>query len=430
MVSITSVISLFILLLATYSYSAPIQSENDYTTGATMVDHGHPANLQLVEGKESASVPNLEKERVFAKLEDEESSTPGAFTHSPRQLNEFSEESSTPGAFTHSRRQSNEYRAESRTPCTFTHSRRQSNEFRAESPTFGDVTRSPCTHESISFPSSPVKDNLQDKRQFYVKLSSTTESPSETKREFDEYESSTMESGKREFDEYGSSTMESEKRDFDEYGSSTVEPVQRSLFEYSTSAMETATSFNQRAVSQDEVPETFEVSTPFSTEEQPETVEVSTPVSTEEQPEIEKNVEPSSSVDSFAKSTDLLQPQETTEEQPGSSDTNSELKPTVNFQPGQVRQTKTQSSKSKSSKSKSSAESTDLLQPQETTEEQPEFSNTKSELKPTAKFQPAKVHQTKIYSSKSSKSESESSSSNSESSVQYYGQPSGSSRLF
>jgi len=72
MASITSVISLFILLLVTYCYSIPIKPENgiltptdEFTTGKTIVDHENKINMQLMTDDELKGVPNIHKQRIF-----------------------------------------------------------------------------------------------------------------------------------------------------------------------------------------------------------------------------------------------------------------------------------------------------------------------------------------------------------------------------
>jgi len=61
----TSIISFFVLLLITYSYSAPVEKVHDsstvhydFTTDKTMADHG------LIHGEQSTGTPNIHKKRV------------------------------------------------------------------------------------------------------------------------------------------------------------------------------------------------------------------------------------------------------------------------------------------------------------------------------------------------------------------------------
>jgi len=219
MASITSVISFLILLLATYSYSAPtVTPEYEFTTGTMLVEHQTPATLILMKNPGSVSVSNIQKPRSFNGLDSEELTT---IESEKRGLTESSEESSTIDPV-----------------------RREFNEF------------SPSTVE-------PVKRGLTESSE-----ESSTIDP--VKREFDEYSFSTVEPIKRGLTESSeeSSTIDPVKREFDESSFSTVAPVKRGFFKYSTPDMETATTFNGRAIGEEGV-ESFDLTTPFY-EEQPE----------------------------------------------------------------------------------------------------------------------------------------------------------------
>jgi len=83
MASITSVISLFVLLLATYCYSAPIQQEYlsatpDYesTSGKTIIDRENTINMHLLTDEETTDLPNIDKEQTSDILRVVESTTP------------------------------------------------------------------------------------------------------------------------------------------------------------------------------------------------------------------------------------------------------------------------------------------------------------------------------------------------------------------
>jgi len=63
-------ISFFVLLLATYCYSVPVNPPLDsptpdyeFTTGKTIVDHDNKINMHLMSDEESTGVPNIHNER-------------------------------------------------------------------------------------------------------------------------------------------------------------------------------------------------------------------------------------------------------------------------------------------------------------------------------------------------------------------------------
>jgi len=72
MASITSVISVVVLLLVTYSYSIPVYHvsefstpDYEFTTGQTIVSHENIVNMQLVNEDESTVVPSIHTPRSF-----------------------------------------------------------------------------------------------------------------------------------------------------------------------------------------------------------------------------------------------------------------------------------------------------------------------------------------------------------------------------
>jgi len=82
MVSITSVISFFILLLATYSYSAPIEHEYEtsttkyeFTSGKTTVDQGDKVKKNIISDDESTHTPTIHEKRLSEKSNSEEATT-------------------------------------------------------------------------------------------------------------------------------------------------------------------------------------------------------------------------------------------------------------------------------------------------------------------------------------------------------------------
>jgi hypothetical protein len=70
MSSIKSIISCFILLLITYSYSLPVEPKDEiskpfleFTTGTTIVDNENKINMRLVPDEETSSVPDIHDKR-------------------------------------------------------------------------------------------------------------------------------------------------------------------------------------------------------------------------------------------------------------------------------------------------------------------------------------------------------------------------------
>jgi len=82
MASITSVISIFVLLLATYCYSLPVSSPIDgskpgleVTTGQTMGDHENNAHLHLATEEELKKMPNIHRPQASAERDSGETAT-------------------------------------------------------------------------------------------------------------------------------------------------------------------------------------------------------------------------------------------------------------------------------------------------------------------------------------------------------------------
>jgi hypothetical protein len=77
-----SVISFFILLLATYSYSAPIgqeygnsTAEYEYTTSPIIVEHVSFVNMHLISDDESTSIPTIQNSRSSEESNSDEVTT-------------------------------------------------------------------------------------------------------------------------------------------------------------------------------------------------------------------------------------------------------------------------------------------------------------------------------------------------------------------
>jgi hypothetical protein len=259
MASITSVISFFILLLATYSYSAPIthRYENstaqfELTTGTTIVEHVTSVNMQLVSDDESTVVPNIGKNQPSVGYNSEEATTSGVH-HSLRSF----QESSSPTDESNEKRSADESKEKRGAD--------ESNEKRGV-------------------------DESNEKRDA---------DESKEKRDADE---SKEKRGVDESNEKRSADESKEKRDADEpkeRRGADESNEKRSVDEFMYTTIETSTDFNRRATRPVESQEEFETSTPFYSANH---IKFTT------------DFEPSSSVDSFAKSTGLLRDDQTTEQ--------------------------------------------------------------------------------------------------------------------
>jgi len=221
MASITSVISFFILLLATYSYSAPVVQEHDdsiprfeFTTDTTRVERGKPVIMELVSDDESTVVPNVDHKRWTFDSSREEATTSRDMTRPLRTVEESHSEEATTSDMHHALRTVEESHSEEATTSDLHHSLRS----------FEDPSSSPSG-----------------------------------------------ESG--------------EKRSID-------------IDEFMYTTMETSTDFNRRAIK------------PIKSQEK---VETTTLFQSENQKKLTKEFEPSSSADSFAKSTGLLHDGQTKE---------------------------------------------------------------------------------------------------------------------
>jgi len=90
MASMTTFISFFVLLLATYSYSLPLgeffgnsTADYEFTTGHTIIDHNNTFIMHLVNEEDSTNVPTIHKVREYDEqvpVEDESisSTTPAS----------------------------------------------------------------------------------------------------------------------------------------------------------------------------------------------------------------------------------------------------------------------------------------------------------------------------------------------------------------
>jgi len=240
MASITSVISFFILLLATYSYSAPVVQEHDdsiprfeFTTDTTRVERESPVIMELVSDAESTVATNVDHKRRSFDSSREEATTSIDMSRPLRMVEEsHSEEATTSIDMTRPLRMVEESHSEEVTTSDMHHALRTVEESHSEEAKTSDMQNVLRTVEDPS--SSPSDDS-------------------------------------------------SEKRSIDE-------------FMYTT--METSTDFNRRAIKPIKYQEKVETTTLFQSENQK---------------KLTKEFEPSSSADSFAKSTGLLHDGQTKE---------------------------------------------------------------------------------------------------------------------
>jgi outer membrane biosynthesis protein TonB len=268
MASITSVISFFILLLATYSYSAPVAYEYEnstpqfeFTTGTTIVEHVTSVNMQLLSDDESTVVPNMGKNQPSVDFNSEEATTSGVH-HS---LHSFLQSSSPSG-------ESNEKRSVD-----------ELKEKRGEDEPNEERSADEPNEESSA-------DEPNEKRSADEPKEKRGEDESNEKRTADEPKEKR---GEDESNEKRSADESKEKRSEDE------SKEKRGVDGFMYTTMETSTDFNQRAIRPVESQEEFETSTSFYS--------ANHMIFT-------TDFEPSSSVDSFAKSTGLLHSDQTTEQ--------------------------------------------------------------------------------------------------------------------
>lgn len=139
MASLTSVISFFILLFVTYSYSLPFVPKSvsttpqyEFTTGTTTVEHGLVPSMQLLSDEESTGVPNLHKPRSSNDSSSEEFTTSNYVTFSPREFPEDEFTSTTPESESSEKRNFEEL--SSTTPESESNEKRSFGEFSSTTP--------------------------------------------------------------------------------------------------------------------------------------------------------------------------------------------------------------------------------------------------------------------------------------------------------
>jgi hypothetical protein len=215
-----SVIPFFILLLAIYSYSAPIGQEYgisttgyEYTTGQTIVEHVNSVTMNLISDNESTGVPTIQTPQSSEESNSIEVTT-DYVTHSSRTYEESPYPTSTE---TYKKRNDDEYSGSSE---------KESNEKRSL--------------EESSYPSSTET----YKKRSNDETSDSSESESDEKRSLEEssYPSSTETYKKRTVEDFLYTTLESSI----EFNQRAIRPVQsqeilESSTVYSTNPIKTTT---------------------------------------------------------------------------------------------------------------------------------------------------------------------------------------------
>jgi len=183
MASMTSVISLFVLLLVTYSYSKPVGEqynsstpEYPFSTDETTVQNGSSSYMGSMSYEVTTGVSDIHHPRSVTDLSDEETTTAGDVTVWSRSVGESeSEETTTPDDVTVSARSLRESESE-------------------ETTTAGDVTvSSRSVGESESEETTTPVDVTVSPRSFVISSFSSS-TPSEEEPNFNEFSSTTIES--------------------------------------------------------------------------------------------------------------------------------------------------------------------------------------------------------------------------------------------
>jgi hypothetical protein len=381
-----SVIPFFILLLAIYSYSAPIGQEYgisttgyEYTTGQTIVEHVNSVTMNLISDNESTGVPTIQTPQSSEESNSIEVTTDyvthsshtygkspySASTETYKKRNDYEYSGS-------SEKESNEKRSleESSYPSsTETYKKRSNDETSDSSESESDEKRSleessyPSSTETykkrsnVEYEDSSEKENNEKrsweessypsstgtyKKRGNVEYEDSSEKENNKKRSWEEssYPSST-ETYKKRTDDKSEDSSEKEnnkKRGWEEssYPSSTETYKKRTVEDFLYTTLESSIEFNQRAIRPVQSQEILESSTVYSTN----------PIKTT------TNVKPSSSIDSFGKYTGLLNDKQSISSESQQTDQLSEesttplpiktsqLTKTVSIVPGIVTQTK------------------------------------------------------------------------------------------
>jgi hypothetical protein len=251
MTSIASIISFFVLLLITYSYSIPVEKVHDsstvhyeFTTDKTMVDYENTSPMPSIPGKQSTVTPNMHKKRINpVDIPTEQTIEEHHTTEESVHVHDMNRRREPPIQGVRSIDDEESLRTEDVDRRCSSHKQERSVDEDDDEVTTTDVYRPSRTFEETSYPSTTIK--------------STSD--------------------------YSLSHEEHDKRSFKD--------------EFSTTTIETSTEFNRRAVGPmiKETPNESYEEVQSTTRELPvNNIETST------------NVKPSSSVDSLGKMTRLL----------------------------------------------------------------------------------------------------------------------------
>jgi len=279
--SITSVISFFILLLATYSYAAPVEheygtstAEYEFTSGKTTIEQGHKNKTRPISDDEFTSVQNIHQQRSVEDTSSEEATK----QHVTYPSSTVEDSSFSPSTETNPKRSIEDS------------SSAEKNEKRGVDDSSSAEKDEKRSIEDSSFV-SPT--DVNEKR------SVEDSSSAEKKEKRGVEDSSSAEKKEKQGVEDSSSAEKNEKRSVDD-SSSAEKSEKRSIEDFLLSTMESSTEFDRRAIR------------PVESEEE---VKTSTSVSSENEVDTTTNVEPlSSSINSFGKITGLLRDNKTEEQ--------------------------------------------------------------------------------------------------------------------
>lgn len=338
MISITTILSFAVVLLAASSYSAPIDIQPDSSNSKVNVKKSNeqPVVTEPVFNKESTSVSNDHKDRSSEEKDSDEMTTKD-FTRPPRgfQIQESSE--FTTEMIPHQSRKSEEKDSDEMTTESFTRPPRE-----VEGKESDEMTTEPIKHqaraveskESDEITTEPMKHRaraLESKESDEM----TTESFTRPSRGSDNKESDEMTtevftrpprgSDSKESDEMTTEMFTQSPRSFSEdtFPSTTEESKKRTTVEeFLYTTLESSKQFNQRAIRPVESQEDMESSSPFPLNKKKSIDE-----------------EPASSVQTFGKSTGLLK-DETNDQSNEEVTKTSQFPDTITVIPDQMIETK------------------------------------------------------------------------------------------
>lgn len=347
MASITSVVAFLILLLATFSYSAPIgeeygnsTSEYEYTTNQNMVDWKKPGNMRSMVDDESTSVPAIREDQSS----EENDVTTEYVTRSSRN---YEDSSYSPATDRTVERNYEEYTS----PSSDKMNEKRLYEYSTSSPT--SESSEELNHETYS---SPASMGMNPKRNYEESTYPSTSESSE-ERNHERYSSpSSLKMNEKRIYEYSTyvPTSESSEESSETYSSPSSTELnqkrsiqtpsnaesntERAVEDFLYTTLESSTEFNQRAIR------------PAESDEQ---IDLSTTIYPQHHMDMINDTEPISSAHSFVKYTGLLVDQENTTPEYETTDRPEEeesrkyssvhperLTKTVSIIPGKITETK------------------------------------------------------------------------------------------